>query len=175
MIHAYYYYFILQKKVPEVQNVEQVFSLVEFMYLVFTCMPVESYCWWLRSLLLCLCDVFRALINSLVCWFHLRALWLFLFQIVYVSQISKTHWLLTESMYCEGGSNLTQSRWWKFCTDMRNATECWNRCFFSCRLYFVVSCVCFVLSYFSQELSMSADFWCCESMQHCQKVWSQAP
>ena len=141
MIHGYYYYFILQKKVPEVQNVEQVFSLVEFMSLIFTCMPAESYCWWLRSLLLCLCDIFWALINSLVCWFHLRALWLILFQIVYVTQISRTHWLLTESTYCEGGSNLTQSRWWKFCTDMRNATECWNRCFFSCRLYFVVQCL----------------------------------
>ena len=42
-------------------------SLVEFMYLhvVFTRMPGESYCGRLRSLLY-LCDVFRALINSLV-------------------------------------------------------------------------------------------------------------
>ena len=32
-------------------------------------MPGESYRWRLRSLLLCLCYVFRALINSLVCWF----------------------------------------------------------------------------------------------------------
>ena len=39
------------------------------MYLVFTCMPGESYRRRLRSLLTCLCDVFRALINSLVCWF----------------------------------------------------------------------------------------------------------
>ena len=38
--------------------------LVEFMYLVFTRMPGESYRRRLRSLLLCLCDVFRALINS---------------------------------------------------------------------------------------------------------------
>ena len=36
------------------------------MYLVFTRMPGESYCRRLRSLLLCLCDVFRAQINSLV-------------------------------------------------------------------------------------------------------------
>ena len=43
--------------------------LVEFMYLVFTGMPGESYRMCLRSLLLCLCCVFRALINSLVCWF----------------------------------------------------------------------------------------------------------
>ena len=42
--------------------------LVEFIYLVFTCMPGESYCSWLRSLFLCLCDVFWELINSLVCW-----------------------------------------------------------------------------------------------------------
>ena len=34
-------------------------SQVEFMYLVFTRMPGKSYCRRLRSLLLCLCDVFR--------------------------------------------------------------------------------------------------------------------
>ena len=39
--------------------------LVEFMCLIFTRMPGESYRRRLRSLLLCLCDVFRALINSL--------------------------------------------------------------------------------------------------------------
>ena len=33
-------------------------SLVEFMYLVFTCMQGESYHRQLRSLLLCLCGVF---------------------------------------------------------------------------------------------------------------------
>ena len=43
--------------------------VVEFMYLVFTCMPSESYRRWFRSLLLYLCYVFWALINSLVCWF----------------------------------------------------------------------------------------------------------
>ena len=41
--------------------------LVEFMYLVFTRMPGESYRRRLRSLLLCLRDVFRALVNSLAC------------------------------------------------------------------------------------------------------------
>ena len=41
--------------------------LVEFTYLVFTRMPCESYRRRLRSLLLCLCDVFPALITSLVC------------------------------------------------------------------------------------------------------------
>ena len=36
-------------------------ALAEFMYLVFTRMPGESYCRPLRFLLLCLCDVFRAI------------------------------------------------------------------------------------------------------------------
>ena len=48
---------------------------MEFVYLVFTRMP--SY----RSLLVCLCDAFRALINSRVCWFWTSALGLVLFQI----------------------------------------------------------------------------------------------
>ena len=41
--------------------------LVEFMYLVFTRVPDESYRWRLGSLLLCLSEVFRVLINSLAC------------------------------------------------------------------------------------------------------------
>ena len=41
--------------------------VVEFMYLSFTRMPGESYLRRFRSLLLYLCYVFRALINSLVC------------------------------------------------------------------------------------------------------------
>ena len=41
--------------------------LVEFLYLVSTRMPGESYRRRLRSLLLYLCYVFPALINSLVC------------------------------------------------------------------------------------------------------------
>ena len=39
-------------------------------------MPGESYRRQLRSLLLCLCEGFRALINSLVCWF---SIWTFYF------------------------------------------------------------------------------------------------
>ena len=50
-------------------------------YFVFTCMPGESYSRRLRSFLLCLCDVFRALINSLLCSFCTRALGLVPFQI----------------------------------------------------------------------------------------------
>ena len=42
--------------------------LVEFMYLAFACMPGESYSRQLRSLLLYLCYVFWALMNSLGCW-----------------------------------------------------------------------------------------------------------
>ena len=41
-------------------------AVVEFMYLVFTRMPGESYRKRFKSLLLYLCYVFRALINSLV-------------------------------------------------------------------------------------------------------------
>ena len=48
---------------------------MEFVYLVFTPMPFY------RSLLMCLCDAFRALINSLVYWLCTSALGLVLFQI----------------------------------------------------------------------------------------------
>ena len=41
------------------------------MYLVFTCMPGESYHRWLWSLVLYLRYVFQALINSLICWSNL--------------------------------------------------------------------------------------------------------
>ena len=47
-------------------NKEQVVPLVEFLYLVFTRTPGQSYSRGLRSLSLCLCHVFPALINSLV-------------------------------------------------------------------------------------------------------------
>ena len=49
---------------------------VEFMYLLFTCMPGESYRMWLWSLLLYLCQAFWiwVLINCLVCWFVLSVL-----------------------------------------------------------------------------------------------------
>ena len=46
--------------------------LAEFMYLLFTHMPGNSYRRRLRSLLLYLCYAFRALINSLVCWFYFK-------------------------------------------------------------------------------------------------------
>ena len=42
--------------------------MVEFTYLVFVRMSGESYRRRLRSLLLCLCDIFRALMSSIVCW-----------------------------------------------------------------------------------------------------------
>ena len=38
-------------------------SLVEFKYLVFTCIPGESYCRQFRFLFLCAYDVFSVLIN----------------------------------------------------------------------------------------------------------------
>ena len=54
---------------------------VEFTYFVFTSMPGESYCRRLTSLLLYLCYIVQALINSLVCWVCTGALGLVLFQI----------------------------------------------------------------------------------------------
>ena len=45
-------------------------SCTNFMYLVFTRMPADSFCRQLRSLLLCLCDIFWTLNNSLACWSH---------------------------------------------------------------------------------------------------------
>ena len=51
------------------------------MYLVFTRVPGENYRRRLGSSLLYLCNVFRALINSIVCWFCTSALGLVLFQI----------------------------------------------------------------------------------------------
>ena len=47
--------------------------LVEFMYLVFTSMPDESYHKWLKFLLLCLCGSFQVLISSLVYWFKITS------------------------------------------------------------------------------------------------------
>ena len=54
------------------------------MYLVFTRMPGESYRRRLGSLLLCLCDLFRALIKSFECWFCTSVLGLVLFQTVII-------------------------------------------------------------------------------------------
>ena len=54
-------------------NPNQAVPLVEFTPLVFTCRPGESYQRRLRSLL-CLCDFFWALINSLACWSSTSAL-----------------------------------------------------------------------------------------------------
>ena len=53
------------------------------MYLVFTCMPGENHRRRLTSLLLYLCYIFQALINSLVCWFCTSALDLVRFQICF--------------------------------------------------------------------------------------------
>ena len=49
--------------------------LVEFIYLVFTCMPGKSYHRQLGSLLLYLCYRFQVLINSLKCVDSAQALW----------------------------------------------------------------------------------------------------
>ena len=74
------------------------------MYLAFTRTSSESYCRRLRSLVLCLCDVFRELIYSLACSFYKSALDLVLFQVFPPSKAQQsrgatsqpvcgTHWL----------------------------------------------------------------------------------
>ena len=49
----------LTTKIKDRADVLEAVPLVEFMYLVFTRMPGQSYCRHLRSLLLSLCDVFE--------------------------------------------------------------------------------------------------------------------
>ena len=56
--------------------------------LVVTRLPGESYRGSLKSLLLCLCDVFPALINSLVCSFCTSALGLVMFQIFFTCEVT---------------------------------------------------------------------------------------
>ena len=46
---------------------DEAVPVLQFVYLAFTRMPGKSYSSGLRSLLLCLCDVLRVLIKSLVC------------------------------------------------------------------------------------------------------------
>ena len=65
--------------------------LAEFIYLEFTRMPGRSYRRRLGSLVVCLCDVFRALINSLGFWFCTCALGLVLFEIVNKNRQYITH------------------------------------------------------------------------------------
>ena len=62
-------------------------------------MPGESYRRRLRSLLLCLSDLLRALINSLDCWFCTGTLGLILFQILSTSAYTLKH--LQYACLCE--------------------------------------------------------------------------
>ena len=63
-------------------------------------MAGESYCRRLSSLLLCLCDVLRALIDSLVCWFCTSALGLVLFQIGLVETVKYVTFIYLFSSVC---------------------------------------------------------------------------
>ena len=68
------------------------------MYLVYTRMPGESYRRRLGSLLLYLCYVFLALINSLVCWICTSALGLVLFRIWNSRLASLLYYLFQQRM-----------------------------------------------------------------------------
>ena len=52
------------------ERVQSTFTLANQLHWIaqYTCMPGESYCRWLMSLLLYLCYVFEVLSNSLLCW-----------------------------------------------------------------------------------------------------------
>ena len=62
-MHMQLYHLICDSITAQLEGV----PLVEFMHLVFTRMSGESYHRQLRPLLLRLCDIFQALINSLAC------------------------------------------------------------------------------------------------------------
>ena len=77
--------------------------LVEFMYLVFTCMPGKSYHRQLRSLLLCLCYRFQVLINSLKCVDSAWALWAsFCFRFFTLIKI----YILTHQLYSSSDTSI---------------------------------------------------------------------
>ena len=74
-------------------------SLVEFMDIVFTHMPGDSCRGRLRPLSLYLCWVFRALINSLVCWLFDMFDWFFS---PHVGKLSD--WMSLDCFRCLAGS-----------------------------------------------------------------------
>ena len=83
--------------------------------LYFTCMPGESYCRWLQSLLLCLCDLFWVLIHSFVCQFCTSAVGLVLFKVTTFIQPDKHemwNWPDNEVLQLDGQQTI--SLWVKF-------------------------------------------------------------
>ena len=94
--------------------------LVEFMYLVFTPMPGESNCRWLGSLLLCLCDVFQALINSLVCWFFSSFTCLCY---VYIYMPNSFWWQQRETVHPHSWSVSLSPNWHRFIYPRQSKTE----------------------------------------------------
>ena len=87
------------------------YPLMEFMYFAFTRMPGESYCRILRSLLLCLCDVFRAQINSHVCWLYTTRV-----SYLAVYPEGSPFWAIDYITY-------TESSWYGFSFDCEITTE----------------------------------------------------
>ena len=79
IVHSSFLLTVLEGVSGGVYYLEQRMSLWWSILYLLACQ--ESHPRWLRSLLLCLCDVFPALIISLVCWFCTSALNLVLVQI----------------------------------------------------------------------------------------------
>ena len=118
--------------------------LVEFMYLVFTRKPpVENYRMRLRSLLLYLYYVFRALTNSLVCWNCTSGLSLVLFQNFELNLIyGAGHWPITILERQRRGGNMhahVMDSLPKLVSFPRHETgiheSVWNRWFFTIHYY----------------------------------------
>ena len=126
-------------------------SLVEFTYLVFTRMLGENYRRRLRSLLLCVCGVFRALINSLVGCFSCSLLFEHLNQIpFYFFSLSFFFDLIFPSSYycaarycCFSSSRCVPGSVQNFCTQqamIRGSLKCHNH--FPCTFLSVVDKIC---------------------------------
>ena len=132
-----------------------------FMYLVFTCMPGESYCRRLGSLLLCLCYVFWALINFFVCWFYMSSLGLILFQICALTNIviSREHSGIT------GGS----CHKYHFCRNKTNMFVATKHVFLVVTKTFVATSLLlsWQTQYLSQQTHICRNKTCCDKNDTC--------
>ena len=86
---------------------------VEFMYIVCTRMPGESNCRWLTSLLLYLCYIFWALINSLLCYKNVS--------------LCSDKWLASQSVECLACQNLQLCNFSRHHKCDKSETLLWTR------------------------------------------------
>ena len=82
---------------------------VEIVFLVFTCMPGESYFRQLRSLLLYLCNIIWALMNSLVCWFFMT--WVDCECVADLYRCPQTRWFMRPPLWSCWRTCMTNTLW----------------------------------------------------------------